>query len=149
MITKWVGSRQSYWPDGEMVVEIAGGGRDYANPDMLVPKWADLGEGDEFTDPREAAKAAIAIAEAWRTSVEEPVTVRYGYTAGFTCPFDESTDGEVVAWANDVYEHLPKCAMCGGIAREHWKLPDDDLDEVFCSPRCCYLALAEAEEEPP
>jgi hypothetical protein len=40
---KYFVSRQRNWPDGDCLVEIAAGGRDYANPGMLAPKFP--GEG--------------------------------------------------------------------------------------------------------
>ena len=60
-------SRQCYWgvePDEQNVVEIASGGRDYSNPDMLVEKYA--GEGQEYSDPREALEVALSIAKQWK-----------------------------------------------------------------------------------
>jgi len=93
-------SRQCYWPDGQLTVEIAGGGLDYANPDMLVEKYKHLGEGREYEDPMEAAEAAIEIARAWRMDApDERISVATGCTMGFTMPFEPSSQKKVLAWA--------------------------------------------------
>ena len=84
----WFVSRQRYL-DGEhrRIVEIALGGRDYSNPDMLVPQFHD--EGREYEDPREAVKAAISVCEQWRKArpADDP-HVAHGATAGFTMYFE-------------------------------------------------------------
>ena len=101
-MSKFFVSRQSYWPEGQLTVEIAGGGLDYANPDMLVEKYKHLGEGQEFDDPVEAAEAAIAVAQAWRKDAPgKKICVAYGYTGGFTMPFEPSTQKDVMAWARE------------------------------------------------
>jgi len=99
MKLKYFVSRQAYWPESRLAVEISIGGLEYANPDMLVPRYEHLGEGLEYGDPREAAKAAIAIAKAWSQDDGEEVPVAYGCTLGFTMPFQPSPEEEVLAWA--------------------------------------------------
>lgn len=145
---KWFVSRQSYASMGEdaLVVEIAGGGLDYSNPGMLVTKFS--GEGEEYTDPREAAKAAIEIAQAWRKASGKEITVRYGHTGGNTMPFDEATDEEVTAWAEERYENLPKCPECGDVMGEdRWKPTDMHVDdEACCSESCADKRFAPMED---
>jgi hypothetical protein len=120
-MNKWFVSRQSYWPDGTNVVEIASGGLDYANPDMLVANWKRLGEGETFNDPREAVEAAIAICREWRKQ-KVKCSIAHGYTAGYTMPFEEGTFKEAIAWADKEWESLPKCD-CGcdePLGNEYW-----------------------------
>lgn len=131
-------SRQRYWGEDINCVEIALGGGDYANPDMLGCKYP--GEGVDYLDPREAAEAAIEIRKLWQADEPElEITVDYGCTLGFTMPFtDDNTDEELIAWANERYEKLEKCQHCGE------PLPENerdvfylmDVDEKFCSERC-------------
>lgn len=134
-------SRQSYWPDGDLVVEIACGGTDYANPDMLVEKWANLGEGKDYDDPREALKAARAIRDAWNEVIEgKKARVEVGWTMGFTIPFqNEPTEGQLDEWANREYYNLPRCGGCGEIMpsdRGEWCWHPLSTDQ-FCSQSCC------------
>lgn len=99
----WFVSRQKYWPDGDLVVEIAQGGADYCNPDMLVALYKDLGEGKEYSDRLDAVKAAIAIRKAWNADLDDGKMCRIevGFTYGATFPFnDEPTDEELMEWAN-------------------------------------------------
>lgn len=75
-------SRQKYWPDGTPVVEIAVGGVELSNPDMLCEKYE--GEGKEYKDPRKAVDIAIKICLAWRKDGEKRAKIAIGDTSGFT-----------------------------------------------------------------
>lgn len=140
----WYVSRQQYWPDGTLMVEIAEGGLDYANPDMLRVRFADLGEGCEYTDPREAVEAAIRIAAAWRnTKPRKRVHIGCGHTLGFTLPFEGSRIKELRTWAKKTWEKLPKCDWCGKPLPDEQHQYTNDLGNVFC---CEYCATRSAEE---
>lgn len=128
-------SRQVYWPDGQHTVEIATGGLDYANPDMLVAKYKKEGEGQEFINPTEAADAAILIAQAWkRDCPNKEIHVAAGSTGGFTCPFEPMLKTTLYEWAKKQSEKLPRCAQCGEIIDEKHMIERDD--EVFCREYC-------------
>jgi hypothetical protein len=107
-------TRQSYWPDGQLAVEVAGGGIDYCNPDALAAKYP--GEFKEFRDPREAVKTAVDICRKGRADLKGKrqawPTVRVGYTGGFTIAFEERTFVHARVWAEKEWESLPKCARC-------------------------------------
>lgn len=140
-------SRQIYWgvePEDSHTVEVAMGGRDYANADMLVPKYA--GEGQEYINPVEAVEAALEIAEAWRKDCpDETINVAYGHTMGFTMPFSPNYDIEKMrAWAKKRLETLPKCAQCGELLDEKSTYTLIDCsDEKFCSEYCANEYLRE------
>lgn len=143
MVTRWFVSRQDYWgEENPLAVEIATGGLDYANADMLGVAYARLGEGEEYEDPREAAAAAVGVAVAWRRDTgrsADEITVRIGFTGGSSMPFEEGTDTEAIAWGAKTYEGLPKCPECGELMKERW-VPTDfavDDDEACCSQFCC------------
>jgi hypothetical protein len=145
-------SRQQYWgvPAKEgTVVEIASGGSDYANPNMLVEKWRHLGEGKEFKDPREAVEAAINVAKAWRASGKKNVRIAYGSTGGFTMPFEPSTIKQAHAWAEKTYEKMPKCDQCGGVlpSNKRSRYKSWETGAEFCSERCAERAAEWDEEE--
>lgn len=137
---KWFVSRQIYWgvdPEDQYCVEIAFGGLDSANPDMLVSKYD--GEGEEYTNPRKAVEAALAIRDQWK--VDRPdltINVAHGATGGNTIPFEGDTDEALKEWANKVYENLPKCERCGElIESEPYVLCDARfMDLRFCSRYC-------------
>lgn len=134
----WFVSRQSYWgvdPDDQYVVEIANGGLDYANPDMLTAKYA--GEGEEYSDPREAVEAALEIAKLWKQDHPElKIGIAHGSTGGDTMPFEASEVEELKAWAEKAYESLPKCDRCGELRKETWHITDDPDFGQFCSEYC-------------
>ncbi len=138
----WYVSRQDYSSLGERanVVEIAGGGRDYSNPGQLVSKYP--GEGEEYTDPRDAVTAAINILKRWEAASGTRVTIRIGHTGGNTIPFDAPSHGkgiiEAKKWANEKWEEMPKCPQCGEALppeKEQYHL-QDRTDEKFCSENC-------------
>lgn len=138
MSNKWFVSRQFYWgadPDEANVVEIASGGCDYANPDMLVEKYA--GEGKTYTDPREAVNIAIDIAKQWKADKPDlKIGIAHGFTGGCTMPFEPQETEELKAWALKAYEALPKCTQCGELLPEkHYTLPEDP-DVKFCREYC-------------
>jgi len=139
-------SRQHYWPDGEHIVEIAVGGRDYANPDMLVPKYT--GEGEEYEDPREAVAAAIAIRDAWRKDKPDvQIDVAHGCTGGDTMPFEACTGFELNAWANKRWGDAPKCDHCGGLLPERY-FTDAFGERKYCREYCAEEDTAwDGEEE--
>lgn len=140
---KYFLSRQCYWPTGDCVVEIAGGGVDYANPDMLADtpdyRYNKLGDMLETQDPREALQAAIAIRDEWRKHTDEPVRIECGFTHGFTMPFEEEpTDEELHAWAKKAWENTPKCAKCGDpLEEDDWfYIPELGEEVKLCSSYC-------------
>jgi len=136
-------SRQRYWPTGDSVVEICTEGKDYCNPDMLVPRFGEMGEGTEFADPMEAVEAAIKIRDAWNKlflDFEDKARVEVGSTMGYTMPFEEHPiDEQLRDWAEKELESLPKCCYCGDILKESehkYLLPELDDGEEFCSEQC-------------
>ncbi|GMU20596.1 MAG: hypothetical protein AMXMBFR13_06930 [Phycisphaerae bacterium] len=151
----WTVSRQRQWPDGKCVVEISSGGRDYANPDGLVPRYP--GEFEEYQDPREAVKVAVEIAREWQKDTpKEVILIDHGATGGFSMPFDGmEPSGEnlrvLQEWAEAEYEILEKCDRCGAVLPvdrrgkpEFWYPCDAGPDfGKFCSEQCCELAWHE------
>jgi hypothetical protein len=144
---KFFVSRQIYWgvePEDSHTVEIAQGGRDYANPDMLVPKYA--GEGEEYTDPIKAVEAALEIAEQWRKACpDKTINIAHGCTGGNTLPFEGDEVARLKAWAQKLHESLPRCAKCGEILdeKETYTLLDDPFEDKFCSEHCAEETYAE------
>ena len=142
-------TRQCQWPEGTLMVEVCAGSLDYANPGMLTPRFASLGEGCEFSDPREAVNAAVQIRDAWKREQEAgaEILLGYGATGGMTMPFDACSDEDARAWADDAWEKLPKCDHCGealGAPRDRYRLLDGDGE--FCSDSCAE-ACAEYDSE--
>lgn len=139
---KFFVSRQVEFPDGDMVVEIAQGGSDYANADMLSPMWASLGEGKEFTDPRAAVEAAINVRDMWksvRDSVEREgeIHISFGCTMGFTLPLTRMSDDELKSKADTLFDKLPKCAQCGDLLGKETFTHDFAIPgESFCREYC-------------
>ena len=129
-------TRQAYWPEGNLVVEIVSGGIDFTNPDALVEKYE--GEFKEFTDPREAVKVAISIFEKWRADEPgEEISIAYGNTGGYTMPFEPFEIEDVKSWGEGEYKSLPKCSRCGGIIRDNEAIViSESPEEKYCSEYC-------------
>jgi hypothetical protein len=148
-------SRQNYYYSGERVVEVEAGGLDCAGADMLVPKYP--GEGEEYADPREAVKVAVAIRAAWAADLpEEEIFIGVGSSLGMGLELEGGTDEEALAWAEKVYENLPKCDQCGEMLGDNPYMCFSGGDERFCSEYCAelyveeeqkYLAGIDAEED--
>jgi hypothetical protein len=139
-------TRQRQFPDGENVVEVSAGSFDYVNPDCLVAKYD--GEGQEFTDPREAVETAIEIVRQWRKDSHSRVSIGVGSTLGMTLPFSPDTFAHARAWAKQTWESLEKCSGCGDPlpdSRKRWHANEWDGLE-YCSEHCATRA-AEFDEE--
>ncbi len=138
--SKFFVSRQHYWgidEDSSYVVEVAVGGRDMAGADMLCARWSHAGEQEEFSNPLEAAQAAIDICECWRSSGQDNANVAYGFTGGYTMPFSPCTDDELMAWAQERFDKLPKCAWCDELLGKETFTHDLAFgEEWFCREHC-------------
>lgn len=129
-------SRQHQWPDGTFIVEISEGNSDSANADMMAVKYGYLGEGKEFTDPREAVEAGIQIYNEWR-KINPEIEIGVGCTMGFTLPFSPQSIEYIEAWAERIYEKLPKCANCNQLlGKQQYQHSDMMDDEKFCREYC-------------
>jgi len=134
---KYYVSRQRQWPDGDLMVEVAVGGLDYANPGMLAEKFPQWGEGREFTDPREAANAAVSVWEVWKqTSPTTEIGIGHGATGGMTMPFSDCGADALAEWAEAAYEALPKCAECGELLGAETYTHESADDDRFCREYC-------------
>ncbi len=127
-------TRQRQFPDGNQVVEVSTGTRDYCNPDALCEKYN--GEMEEFFDPRKAVEIAITIVRAWRRASGQKVSIGFGNTHGDTMPFAASTFKNARAWAKAEWNELEKCPGCSNpMGKEKWHANDwDGLN--YCSERC-------------
>lgn len=143
-------SRQCYWPEGTLIVEVAAGGLDYSGADMLTPKYRSLGESEEYNDPREAVDAAIKVRDAWKNDKpDEEIHLGYGHTGGFGLQFEPSEDDEAIAWAEKAYEKLPKCDHCGDVLGKHTYTNEYSLvfETKFCSENCAEMNYEFEEKE--
>jgi len=148
--TKFVVTRQSYWPDGDNVVEIAEGGIDYCNPDALTAKYS--GEFEEFFDPREAVEIAINILKECRKDSGKSRSIRLaiGNTHGMTLPFEHCTIKDARKVAQHIFKSLPKCARCGELIERESFYHELSDGEVFCREYCAeedYAQYLQPEEE--
>jgi hypothetical protein len=134
-------SRQcNYYDEGAYSVEIALA-LDVSGPGALVAKYS--GELEEYDDPREAASAAIGIAGAWRKDLAqedkadelpaECFTVA-GNALVYPTVADAFTADELTAWAQERYERLPRCEVCGDVVASGEKYRDE-FGESFAA--CC------------
>lgn len=97
-------TRQIQHPDGTRMVEVSAGGFDYVNPDMMGAKYE--GEGETFSDPREAVRTAIDIRNAWQRDAGVKIEIGYGCTCGMTMPFDASDAVDTLDWADREFATL-------------------------------------------
>lgn len=148
-MNEFIVTRQQYCHSGELVVEIAQGGRDYCNADALVERYP--GEFEVYDSLVEAVEIAISIAEAWKWDTDKPVLIALGCTHGMTIPFEGQPAGEeaYAALREQAKQHdesLPRCSICGDILKEEY-FSHDFSDDKFCSEYCCDKAAADFAEE--
>ena len=143
-------TRQKRWIDGMQIVEVNQGSLDYANPDMLVPKYQRQGEGDTFVGMLPAIEAAIKIAELWKKE-SKPIYIGVGNTHGMTAQFAEMklTSKKLKQLREEAIAYdakLPKCCRCGDIlGKDTFTLVD--CDDEFCSENCAERAYESMQED--
>jgi hypothetical protein len=138
-------SRQCYFHDeGEYGVEIATA-RDHMSPDALASRYTeDLGEHE---DPREAAEAAIVLAERWRKDVgAERLAAECFTIAGNPVCYPTVADAldadQVRAWAARRFDEMPHCERCGELAQAGaWIAPDGGDPVIACGQYCADALL--------
>jgi hypothetical protein len=130
----WFVSRQHYFYQDILVVEIAYPSIDYSSPDMLVSKYA--GEGKSYDNPIEALNVAISIMEAWKLdNPEEEIGITYGSFNGYEGETYDNLE-ELKQLIQKEYDSLPKCSYCNElIDGEEYFVNDDSQfnEEKFCS----------------
>lgn len=135
------------WPDGSFFVEVVAG-IDSGDPGRLGIKYRDEGEGENYTDPRCAAIAAVRIQRSWLRGSRLPIgLVHNGRIAGeMGVPGQECSARELFMWARKEWLGLPRCARCGDIiGGETFYLYVQD--EHYCSEYCAEEAQQEHQEE--
>ena len=148
---------QHYYYSGDYAVEITEGGLDYAGPDHLVEQYPELGEGEAFQNPQDAALAAFKILRAWRKDEPEKhviLTVRTQLAGYWGMEGEPWETGDVKRWAREAWEALPKCPRCGEPKPEEgwgncFTVFDDEYP--YCSEYCAdehyHEMMQELEEE--
>ncbi len=145
---EWYVSRQHQYYGGAYVVEVAFGGLDYSGSDMLVAQYPQ--EGETFTDPREALKAAREIRKLWQNDKSATfIGISFGATGGIFTQIEAAEDeDDLDAQAEAAWEKVPKCDHCGEARNEDYYVPHLDNDEKYCSENCAnQVAEAHAETE--
>ena len=138
-------SRQAQYYSGMNVVEVELNGLDYSGPDMLVPKYD--GEGQEYTDVREAVEAAISIVRAWRKDGAK-CSISMGTTGGMGIETEATTFADARARAKKIWDNTPKCPMCNEPMQDEKWFADDWSGIEYCSEHCAQReAEYQAEEE--
>jgi hypothetical protein len=150
-------TRQAYvHDDGAFAVEIATA-LDVASPDALAQRYP--GELEGYEDPREAARAAVAVRDLWERDLHASGELRRGSitftlaTSSLVYPTVEDGWGsaELEQWAASEYDRLPKCENCAAaISGDAWRRFEDlgfADTPAFCSEHCVEASRA-ADEEP-
>lgn len=141
-------TRQIYYYSGEYAVEISRG-RDGCGPDALMPHWEAEGY---YTDPREAAEAAIKVHQLWfdlwckeRTGDEDTqIIVTVSNTGFHGIEGEDMSYEEIRKWAQQEYSNLVKCEQCGELVtdKEHYTMEGEE-DVFYCSENCAENAYWE------
>jgi hypothetical protein len=139
-------SRQSYFHDaGAIGVEIATR-RDHISPGALGPKYGPA--ITEHDDPREAAAAAIELADRWRGDAGSGRLPDDCFTIAATAlSYPTIADAvnavELRAWAQARFEAMPKCERCGDVHDvDQWRPIGGGEPVMACSEACAERLLA-------
>lgn len=137
-------SRQSnYYSEGAYSVEIART-FEHAGPGMLVGKPTYDRFTGSYSDPRDAAKAALELAKVWSALLpgfpHVPITMAMNHMVYPTVEDDHTDD--ITEWAEVQYSLLPKCEQCGSMGAVEYTAYDTGLVVLACTDYHAELLLA-------
>jgi hypothetical protein len=133
-------SRQRYYDDGVLCVELAVGGAKNASKDILPTKYA--GESKNLVSPIDAVNVALRIIGQWNYS-DERIFIALVNADGkgskvYFDPQDKAHIAKLERWGQQEFARLPKCDNCGRCignknnAYEMTELPN----KLYCDERC-------------
>jgi hypothetical protein len=135
-------SRQRYYDDNVLAVEIACEGSKHAGEDILPFKFA--GEDKNLVSPVDAVNVAVRIIGEWNLSYfDERKFIALVNSDGkggklYFDPFSKKDIANLERWGQQEFARLPKCDNCGRCignkanAYEMVELPN----KVYCDERC-------------
>jgi hypothetical protein len=135
-------SRQRYYEDNQLVVEISCGGKKYAGKDILPAKF--LGEQKNLLSPIDAVNVAIRILDEWNNSYwdERKLISLVNHdgkgTKTYFGPHNKKDLEKLERWAQSTFKSMAKCCSCQKpIGNMNKAYETQDLpNRVACSETC-------------
>lgn len=138
----WGSSFDSYY------VEIA---KDFeaTSACQLGTKYKDLGEGEGYANPREAALAGARVARQWAKDEGEPIGLAWQTRHGgyYGMPGEDVSIIQLFLLAKEELESLAKCDWCREILTGEVYKYEDLYEAEFCSTNCGEQAIEWAMED--
>ena len=135
-------SRQRYYDDNQLAVEIANGGSKFAGKDILPIKFA--GEGKNLVSPIDAMNVSLRIIEEWNNAYWDEkkllsiVNADGKGTKSYIDPHSKKDLEKLERWAQSTYKNMAKCCACQKpISNMNKAYETEDLpNRVACSEIC-------------
>jgi hypothetical protein len=135
-------SRQRYFDDNRLAVELACGGSKYSGKDILPVKFG--GEGRNLVSPIDAVNVAIRIIDEWNlTYFDENKSIALVNADGkgikiYYNPHDKKDLSLLQQWATKAFNSMKKCGNCQKPISNMSKMYElEDLpNKVGCSEVC-------------
>ena len=148
--TRWYTARTRPWPDAIPTVQVAD---DYEkfDPGLLADGWGDDRSEyarltDEYDDPRDAVAAAVQMRDLWQTELGASEVVVLSIAPGPEWVPSESSEEDLAAWSERIWDSLPVCEHCGHKGSMS-KYEYDGLDLYACDEHHATLAAWRMEED--
>lgn len=134
-------SRQRYYEQDQLVVEIACGGIKKAGKDILTKKFD--GEQKNLVDPRDAHSIAAKIIPKWDATYSDEkklIALVNADGKGSVKYYDPSNSRDMEKfkkWSEDTFSSMKKCSSCQkGMGNRDPFAIDDIPNKNFCSEYC-------------
>lgn len=132
-------TRQRYYEDNQLAVEINCGGKLKAGPDVLPTKF--YGEGKNLLSPIDALNISIQIVKDWdNTYFDEPKMIAVVSSEGKKLYFNPRDKNQILSlqrWAEKTLKDMKSCDHCGRLISKSKFIETSDLpNRSFCQEIC-------------
>lgn len=142
-------SRQRYYQDNNLYVEIASGGRKKASPDLLSIRYPE--EQKSYKYPSDALKVAVRVYKKWYRQYNTDENIRLSIVdeklGNLILRFDERDLKHAERWAGEAFKNLVRCEWCNRpLGNPKRAVKDDKLPGLYCNEICAskkYIEISE------
>jgi hypothetical protein len=132
-------TRQRYWDDNQLAVEIHCGGKAKSGPDVLPTKFKS--EGKNLLSPVDAVNVSLRIIKEWdHVYFDEKKKIALVSDDGKKVYFDPTNKNDIISlerWAKKTLEKLKSCDHCGRLLGKGKVFEIESIpNRVFCQEIC-------------
>lgn len=132
-------SRQRYFSDNSLYVEIATGGKNKASKDVLPERYK--GEQKSYKYPKDALTVACKIYKQWYHQYNTDENIKLSIVdeklGNLVLWFDADDLRKAETWADQAFKNLVKCESCAKpVGSKKKAFTDPKLPGYYCNEVC-------------